>query len=201
MNIEDLPIQPKSRSFGWDRGTPIDRLYIRKFLEEHKDKIKGRVAEFGDDRYSAMFGVADSAYVLKWPECDLNKPELLPSNHFDCIICTQVLNFLPDVQQAAHSLYQMLKPGGIALVTMHCISQKSTWDAKQWGHYWAIYPDAAFLVFAKAFGLNYMMRTYGNLWAACLYLEGRVVEEYDEERLLVYDPDYPITICVAAQKR
>ena len=43
---------PISRDFGFDRGTPIDRYYIDRFLERHAAEIVGRVLEIGGDDYT-----------------------------------------------------------------------------------------------------------------------------------------------------
>src|SRR5262249_19247949 len=48
--------RPISRSFGLDRGTPIDRYYIEKFLAAHGADIKGRALEIGDASYCRRFG-------------------------------------------------------------------------------------------------------------------------------------------------
>ena len=37
--------KPLSRSWGYDRGTPIDRHYIEGFLERHRQHVKGHVLE------------------------------------------------------------------------------------------------------------------------------------------------------------
>ena len=39
---------PLSRDWGWDRGTPIDRYYIARFLEANGKDISGRVLEIKD---------------------------------------------------------------------------------------------------------------------------------------------------------
>lgn len=41
--------RPLSASYGFDRGTPVDRLYIEEFLKLHSDDVRGRVLEIGDD--------------------------------------------------------------------------------------------------------------------------------------------------------
>src|SRR6202035_2497766 len=38
-------LQPVSRKFGYDRGTPISRYYIETFLKARKNDIRGRVVE------------------------------------------------------------------------------------------------------------------------------------------------------------
>src|SRR4051794_19584949 len=47
---------PISRSWGNDRGTPIDRYYIEKFLYQHRDDVRGHVLEMGDATYTKRFG-------------------------------------------------------------------------------------------------------------------------------------------------
>ncbi len=49
-------LEPLTRSFGYDRGQPIDRYYIEKFLGQYAGDIKGHVVEIGDDRYTKKFG-------------------------------------------------------------------------------------------------------------------------------------------------
>src|SRR5882757_9483668 len=47
---------PVGRSFGFDRGTPIDRYYIENFLDKNAGDIRGRVLEIGDNSYTIRFG-------------------------------------------------------------------------------------------------------------------------------------------------
>ena len=49
---------PISRDFGFDRGMPIDRYYIERFLARHAVEIVGRVLEVGGDEYTRRFGGA-----------------------------------------------------------------------------------------------------------------------------------------------
>ena len=43
--ISNMPLIPASRTFGSERGKPIDRFYIEKFLEENKEYILGDTLE------------------------------------------------------------------------------------------------------------------------------------------------------------
>lgn len=49
-------LKPISNLYGWDRGTPVDRYYIEKFLDKHRDAIQGHVLEISEDTYTKKFG-------------------------------------------------------------------------------------------------------------------------------------------------
>ena len=59
---------------------------------------------------------------------DLGTGEGLPADAFDCVICTQTLQFIYDVQGAVLALNRALRPGGVVLATMHGIGQISRPD-------------------------------------------------------------------------
>ena len=40
-------LTPISKDWGYDRGKPIDRYYIERFLSLYKEDIRGRVLEVG----------------------------------------------------------------------------------------------------------------------------------------------------------
>ena len=44
---------------------------------------------------------------------DLARGEAIPSDAFDCILCTQVLHCIYDCRAAVRTLYRILKPGGV----------------------------------------------------------------------------------------
>src|SRR5262245_9745681 len=47
---------PVSPIFGIDRGFPIERYYIEKFLAYHRTDVRGRCLEMGDAFYINKFG-------------------------------------------------------------------------------------------------------------------------------------------------
>jgi len=202
-------VLPVSKTFGMDRGTPIDRYYIEKFLSSNRKKITGRVLEVAESRYSKKFGNHVAAYeILHVAENskativgDLTKRETLPNNQIDCFICTQVFNFIFDFQLAIAGAHQVLKPGGVVLVTVSGISQVSRYDADRWGHYWSFYPQGIERSFKKVFGdANVEICTYGNSLTAISFLKGIALEELTAEELDFNDPDYPVTIAILATK-
>ncbi len=49
-------VKPLSQDWGFDRGKPIDRYYIERFLAGHSDDVRGRVLEIGSNDYTLRFG-------------------------------------------------------------------------------------------------------------------------------------------------
>ena len=103
-----LTIRPVSDVFGFDRGQPIDRYYIEGFLKSKGHCIKGDVLEIGDDTYTRRSGenISSSTVLLTSGEArldvliaDLSNKDSLPSNAYDCLICTQTLNFIKNVTE------------------------------------------------------------------------------------------------------
>ena len=54
--LASLSIKPISTKYGFDRGQPIDRVYIEKFLRNKQERIKGVCLEVVDGTYTKKFG-------------------------------------------------------------------------------------------------------------------------------------------------
>src|SRR5437867_1279561 len=116
-------ITPVSRVWGFDRGLPIDRYYIERFLSAHASDVRGHVLEIGSDTYTRRFGkdAVTRSDVLSVAEgnpkttmmADLTCADHIPSDTFDCILLTQTLQFIYDVHAVLKTLYRILKPAGI----------------------------------------------------------------------------------------
>jgi SAM-dependent methyltransferase len=205
-------ISPISREFGVDRGQAVDRRYIEAFLEANRSRIRGRVLEIGDDRYTRMFGGAQvvQSDVLNpmegFPDTtiqgDLQSCEgVIACDSFDCVILSQVLQFIYDVKAALASVHRILKPGGCALATFAGISQVSRWDQNLWGDYWRFTEASASRLFAEAFpGGRVEVKTHGNVLTSICFLHGLAAHELEPEDFEPVDPDYPMLITVLAQK-
>jgi hypothetical protein len=202
-------LAPFSRRWGKDRGgRPIDRYYIERFLADQSSRIRGRVLEVGDDRYSKMFGRAVATSDVLHPHpgapgatviADLSQPELLEAEQYDCIIATQVLQVIADADAAVRGIWRMLRPGGAVLATMTGIGQISRYDMERWGEHWRFTTLSAQSLFARSFdSRDIEVRSYGNVLAAAAYLYGMAAEELRESELDHLDADYPVTITVRA---
>lgn len=201
---------PFSREFGFDRGTPVDRLYIEQFLARNSDAIRGVTLEVGDDDYTRRFGGdrTSKRHVLHVDPSietatftgDMSMPGTLPEQTFDCAVITQTVHLVYDMRAAIRNLHDSLKPGGTVLFTSPGISQIST---DQWRHswYWSMTPAGARRLFGEAFGEgNFEVDYHGNVFAAIAFLTGAAMEEVPRSKLEVKDESYPVVITVRATR-
>lgn len=202
---------PVSSVFGMDRGEPIDRYYIRHFMEAHQASIRGVVVEIAEPRYALGYSQQISKIEVLHVDPaakgatligDLSKPETLPENIADCFICTQTYQFIYDVPSALRGSAKLLKSGGSLLGTFPCITQISRFDMDRWGEYWRFTQASVGQLVREAFpGANVDVRVYGNLFAAKAMLEGLAVEDLPAvEALDIVDQDYPVIIAVKVTK-
>jgi SAM-dependent methyltransferase len=204
-------VTPISSIFGYDRGRPIDRYYIERFLSAHASDIRGHILEFGDDSYTRSFGGdrVKKTDVLHAREGnprativgDLTSAEHIPSGTFDCVICTQVLMYVYRIGTAIRTLQRILKPGGVLLATLPGISQIARGDMEQWGEYWRFTTMSAERLFAEVFPPEEIkVAGYGNVLAAVAFLHGLAAEELEPEELDYNDSNYEVSITVRAVK-
>jgi SAM-dependent methyltransferase len=204
-------LQPISSDWGSDRGQPIDRYYIERFLSRHQEDIHGRVLEVGDNSYTLAFGGervtrSDVLHVAEdRPQVtiidDLTDGRQLPANAFDCVVLTQTLQLIYDVPAALATVCRILKPGAVALVTVPGISKISRYDMDRWGHYWSFTTRSVERLFGEHFPLaNVQIKAHGNVLAAVAFLHGLAAEELAAEELDCVDPDYELLITVRAVK-
>lgn len=204
-------VSPISKKFGLDRGFSIDRYYIEKFLGEFLADIRGTVLEVGDNGYTKKFGQkrvsrSDVLHVEKGhPQAtivaDLGRDRTLPADTFDCIICTQTLQFIYDFHAALQCLCRILKPGGVLLATMAGISQVSRFDMDRWGDYWRLTTLSTSRLFDGVFPPgSVQINAYGNVLSAVAFLHGIAATELTEDELNYCDPDYQLVIAVKAVK-
>ena len=204
-------VTPFSREFGYDRGQPIDRYYIERFLQAHAGDVSGHVLEIADDTYTRRFG---GARVVKSDVLhreahrdatiigDLTRADHIPSETFDCVILTQTLQFIYDVAAALRTVRRVLKPGGTALVTVPGITQISRYDMDRWGCYWSFTSMSVRRLFEEAFPADDIrVASHGNVLAATAFLYGMASEELEKGELDAVDPDYQLVITVRAMRR
>ncbi|WP_447980387.1 class I SAM-dependent methyltransferase [Candidatus Nitrospira bockiana] len=202
-------VTPISRVFGYDRGLPVDRYYVERFLAEQAQAIRGRVLEVGDDSYTRRFGGGrvTARDVLHLHEgqgativADLSRADHIASDLFDCIVLTQTLHLIYDVPAALRTLHRILKPGGTLLATFPGISQIDHYEwAEHW--YWSFTTRSSRRLFTEVFPANAVeIEAQGNVLAAIAFLQGLATEELTPAELDYRDPDYEVLITAKAVK-
>ncbi len=205
-------LTPISRRFGSDRGLPLDRHWVDEFLRQHADCIRGRVLEFGDDRYTRRFGVGkvETSDVLHPAPgrpgvtmiANLVDGQGIASEAFDCIICTHVLQYIYEVGQAVATLHRALKPGGVLLLTVPGISPLCRIEEERWGEYWRFTTGSVRRLLEEEFPPPAVtVEGHGNVLAAVSFLHGLAAEELRAEELDYRDPDYELVVVARATKR
>jgi glycosyltransferase involved in cell wall biosynthesis len=201
---------PVSSDWGWDRGLPIDRHYIERFLSSHAEDIRGCVLEISDDWYTRKFGGGrpTSTDILDISKenpratviADLTHADQIPSNSFDCIIMPQTFQFIYDVRSAIVSLHRILKRHGVLLATLPALTRTRSDDPSgPW--YWSFTHSSVRRLAEEVFlSESIETRTYGNLVTAVSFLRGLASEELSQEDLEYCDADFQILVCLRAVK-
>ena len=194
---------------GWARGTPIDRVYIDRFLEQNRADIRGHVLEVKDSRYTHRFGSGVSrADVLDIdpanPDAtligDLTRADELPAGEFDCFILTQTLQYVSDPRQAILNCHGLLRPGGVLLATVPTITRADSSYGEafdRWRFTAAACRDLVGAVFGED---NTTIEGHGNVLSAIAFLGGLAAEELREADLWTNSPDYHMLISFRAKK-
>jgi SAM-dependent methyltransferase len=202
-------VKPVSRQFGLDRGTPIDRYYIEKFLKDNESLIQGRVLEIGDNAYTKKYGrnITQSDVLNAVPGGgvtivgDLATGLNIPRSAFDCIILTQTIQCIYDVKSALKHAIGALKPGGTLLLTASGISQISRYDMDRWGEYWRFTDKSLKMLLTEILPDGLMdVRPHGNVAVAKAFLDGLAFDELDRQALDYQDDDYQVVLTAKLQK-
>jgi SAM-dependent methyltransferase len=202
------PVNPR---WGEERGQIVDRYYIEKFLSQHENEIRGHVLDFADDAYARKFGgtKANKIDVLDLREgnphatiiADLARGEQIPSDTFDCILCTQVLQYVYDLHAAIRTLYRILKPGGVLLATAPGIQKIDRVEMETLGEYWRFTNASLRRLFEEVFPAEQVeVNACGNILAAVAFLHGFAVEDLRREDLEYCDPDFQVLITMRGVK-
>ena len=200
---------PISRNWGFDRGTPVDRYYIEQFLKQHHQDIRGQVLEVGNHIYTDRYGqdVAHIDVLDNNPAnqqatllIDLETAIALPSCEYDCLVLTQVLQFVFHLRPCLQELHRSLRPGGVLLATVPCVSRIDlSYGAEK--DYWRFTAASCKLLFSEVFGADRVnVVPYGNCLVSTAFLAGVSAEELTIQELDFQDKVFQLLIAVRAVK-
>jgi SAM-dependent methyltransferase len=204
-------LSPISANWGFDRGVPVDRYYIDRFMRSHAEDVRGRVLEIANPAMTRRYGgdrvtQSDVLHPVPAPAPvtlvgNLETGEGLPEGAFDCAIVTQTLLLVYDVRAAVRTLRRILAPGGVALVTVPGITKLSREDMDRWGQYWSFTSASLRRLFAEAFEPDLVsIEAFGNVLAATAFLHGLSAGELTENELLHGDRDFEVLLAVRAAR-
>lgn len=201
--------RPLSDSWGFDRGTPVDRYYIDRFLDTHRADVRGSALEVQDSRYTDRFdsGVErkevldiDASNPRATIIADLAAADGVEADRFDCIILTQTLHLIHDTRSAIAHLHRMLRPGGVLLVTMPSLSRVSR-TVGVMGDHWRFTVASATQLLGERFGAGRVtVRSYGNVLTGIAFLTGMAHEELSQAELDAMDEFFPVVVAARAVK-
>ncbi|HEX7088471.1 MAG TPA: polysaccharide deacetylase family protein [Vicinamibacterales bacterium] len=201
-------LTPRSRDWGYERGGPIDCVYIRRFLAQHAADIRGVVLEVQEDDYTRQFGSdVTRADVVDLDDrnpratliTDLRSAPNLSADTYDCIILTQTAHVIDDMPAVIAQCWRLLRPGGVLLATFPCASRICLEYGRD-GDFWRLTPDGARRLMRDAFGDAVSIEAFGNIMATTAFLLGLSPVEVREEELAFRDPYNPTLVGVRAVK-
>lgn len=202
-----VSLEPLSYLWGFDRGLPLHRYYLELFLEEFASDIRGHCLEFQAPSYAFRFGGSaihkldilhiDDSNPAVTMVADLTKPNDIPTDLFDCIVCTHVLHAILELDKVIAELRRILKPGGVLLATVPHVSMCDP----GFHEIWRFTLEGLSLLMAKAFGTgNITLRAYGNSLTAAGEIRGLVAGEFSAAALEYHDPRFAVEVCARAYK-
>ena len=203
-------LQPFSDTFGFDRGTPIDRYYMHRFLAAEANAIRGDAGEIAAADYLQRFGgdrlrrveVIDNdpgnprATIV----ADLAEADSLSTDSFDCLVVMQTLQYLARPEIAVAGCLRALRPGGTLLLAVPALAPHDQREAETSDH-WRFWPaGVASMLRRVAPDLDHQVTGYGNLVASLAFLHGLCAEELKPAELLSHDPRFPIVVCARTDR-
>ena len=200
---------PFDRSWGYERGTPIDRIYIEAFLTDHADDVRGACLEVLNADYTHRFGGGrvtssdvldiDPANTAATIFADLGEAASLPAKRFDCIIFTQTLHLVPDMATAVANVWRALAPGGVLLLTVPTLGRH---EARKNFHHdrWRVTKTGLEWLLSGLTDSRADVQTYGNVLSCAAFLYGLSAEELSQDELQVFDREFPLLVAARVVK-
>lgn len=199
--------KPLSDIWGADRGTPIDRYYIERFLDRNRQSISGDVLEIKHSMYTDRFGAGvrernvldiNPANERATTIADLARAGSVPDRSFDCFILTQTLQFVYDLPAAVSHCNRILRPGGVLLCTLPSVSRIDSGALEN--EHWRFTAASCRRLFGEAFDGEVVVTSHGNALTCVAFLAGIAAEELGERRLDRDDDYFPLLLTVRAAR-
>jgi len=198
-------VTPFSGIFGFDRGTPVDRFYLHRFLDANRALITGRVLEVQVPSYTRTYGqgVETSHTVDITPEfkptymCDLADAPQIPSDSYDCVLLPNTFQHVADLPGVLRTVLRIVKPGGHVLASAPTLLPL----IPDGDDNWRLSPAGWRKTLAREWpGCDVAVDGHGNCLTAIAAMHGLVLEELTDEELRANDPRYPVLVTIKCRK-
>lgn len=197
---------PFSQTFGVDRGTPIDRYYLMRFLDRHREAIQGDVLEIQETGYTRRYGrnlkavhsVDIDPAVHPTFVCDLaHSDPIIPSNRYDCFLMPNSLCFFQDLEACLRHALRVVRPGGVILASAPALVPLIPDGPDYWRLSAAGWGEVLTRVWADC---DVEVRADGNCLSATAAMLGLAFEELTAAELDVHDARYPVLVTMLCRK-
>lgn len=189
---------PFSSNYGFERGTPVDRYYLHRFLAEHANDITGAVLEVQTSSYTTRFGDGVTrgdtfdivpqftpTYLCDFAHCG----DVIPSRTYDCLLLPNTLPHIRELDLALSHALRVVRPGGTILACAAGLVPL-TGDVPD---YWRLSPAGWRERLAAAWpGATIEVAGHGNCLVAAAAQLGLAMEEISTAELDRHDPRYPV---------
>ena len=201
-------VKPFSNKFGFDRGTPIDRYYLQRFLDHNRASITGDVLEIQMPGYTPQFGSSlgtvhsvdiDGRHRPTYV-CDLADSDgVIPSDRYDCFLLPNTLCVLRDIEGCLRQALRVVKPGGVILAATAGFVPLVEED--EYPDYWHLSAAGWEELAHRAWPhCEVRVGSHGNCLAAVAAMLGLAVEELTTAELDVRDARYPVLVTLFCRK-
>jgi SAM-dependent methyltransferase len=198
-------LKPFSDYYGFDRGTPIDRYYLDRFLTKHVQAIQGDVLEIQSPGYVDKYGtnvrlkhsIDMNAAMNPTYVCDLAAADVVPSDRYDCFLLPNTLCVLRDIRNCMRHMLRVVKPGGVVLAATAAMGPLQSDGMDFWRMSAQGWQELAADVWA---GHDYRIEAHGNCLAVVAAMLGLAQEELAQEELEYQDDRYPALVTLYCRK-
>ena len=166
--------------------------------------------EIGDARYSILGKDAvENLLILSlddeekehYVKGNLETGEGLKEEYLDCIILTNVLSSLFDIQAAVRNIGRVLKKGGKAIITVPGIASLYRVQYETYGQFWRFTPSGVIQLLKRYIpDAKIIVKEYGNVKTSAAFLYGMTVEDLTKEELEYRDSCYPMVIGICLER-
>lgn len=201
---------------GRQRGEPIIRHYWERFLDAHREDLRGRCLEIGATQTLRRYAGAAMSHAEAMDlaprdgvavVADLSRADAVPADTYDCFVVPFTMHLIYDVEAALHHAVRILKPGGVLLVNFPCVDYYfarglDMGTGRPLFVFWWFTPIQVENLLRRV-GLtseSFELSAYGNLFARVAYQMNLPADELTRAERDHQDAGHPLILCARIVK-